>query len=331
MAASNLKWFVFLFAFSFIGSCLAVDSVRLMILGDWGGLPTPPYHTAIEMGVAKQMSVVAKKYGPEAILALGDNFYYDGIKDSNDKRFEETFEKVFAAQPGLDSIPWNLVAGNHDHNGNVSGQIEYSKRSKVWRFPNYYYPLTYNIPGGGVVQILMIDTVLLCGNTGDDFLHDQPHGPVDLGAADDQLAWITQNLKSSSADYLFVAGHFPVYSIAEHGPTQCLIDKLLPLLQQYQAVYLSGHDHNLQHLQVSRPGLTMNFFVIGAANFADNSNAHAKDVPAGSSKFFWAKMLDLGGFAYMEITKQNATFTFIDGVGKNLYQKLLLPRRIPIN
>lgn len=73
----------------------------------------------------------------------------------------------------------------------------------------------------------------------------------------------------------------------------------------------------------------MNFFVIGAANFADDSHAHAKDVPTGSSKFFWAKERDLGGFAYMELTKQNATFTFIDGVGKNLYQKMLLPRRIP--
>jgi tartrate-resistant acid phosphatase type 5 len=59
-----------------------------MILGDWGGLPTIPYHTAIEMGVAKQMSNVAKKYGPQAILALGDNFYYDGVKNVNDKRFE---------------------------------------------------------------------------------------------------------------------------------------------------------------------------------------------------------------------------------------------------
>lgn len=65
------------------------------------------------------------------------------------------------------------------------------------RFPNYYYSLSYNIPGGGVVQILMIDTVLLCGNTGDDSLHDQPHGPVDLDKADDQLAWITQSMKNS--------------------------------------------------------------------------------------------------------------------------------------
>jgi hypothetical protein len=71
----------------------------------------------------------------------------------------------------------------------------------------------------------------------------------------------------------------------------------------------------------------MNFFVIGAANFADTSNAHAKDVPAGSSKFFWAKESDLGGFAYMELARYNGTFYFIDGMGKSLYQELILPRR----
>lgn len=50
-----------------------------------------------------------------------------------------------------------------------------------------------------------------------------------------------------SAPYLLVAGHYPVYSISEHGPTQCLIDRLKPLLYQYRAsAYLCGHDHNLQ-------------------------------------------------------------------------------------
>ena len=54
-------------------------------------------------------------------------------------------------------------------------------------------------------------------------------------------------VRSFSAPYLVAAGHFPVYSIAEHGPTKCLVDRLQPLLHQYKATaYFCGHDHNLQ-------------------------------------------------------------------------------------
>lgn len=47
--------------------------------------------------------------------------------------------------------------------------------------------------------------------------------------------------------YLFTAGHFPVYSVAEHGPTDCLVSQLLPLLYKTHASgHMCGHDHNLQ-------------------------------------------------------------------------------------
>eukprot|EP01126_Amoeba_proteus_P028000 TRINITY_DN2768_c0_g1_i2.p1 TRINITY_DN2768_c0_g1~~TRINITY_DN2768_c0_g1_i2.p1 ORF type:complete len:146 (-),score=29.50 TRINITY_DN2768_c0_g1_i2:66-503(-) len=67
---------------------------------------------------------------------------------------------------------------------------------------------------------------------------------------DKQLAWIDKILCESAADWLIVAGHYPVYSGGSHGNTQELEDNLKPLLEKYHVdLYLSGHDHTLQYLK----------------------------------------------------------------------------------
>lgn len=49
------------------------------------------------------------------------------------------------------------------------------------------------------------------------------------------------------ATYLFVGGHHPVYSVGSHGPTACIVSKVLPLLYKYHVnAYFCGHDHDLQ-------------------------------------------------------------------------------------
>ena len=58
---------------------------------------------------------------------------------------------------------------------------------------------------------------------------------------------LNQHKMSFRDQYVLVAGHFPVWSVAEHGPTKCLVKELKPLLEKYSAsAYLCGHDHNLQ-------------------------------------------------------------------------------------
>jgi len=72
-------------------------------------------------------------------------------------------------------------------------------------------------------------------------------GPESVELSEAQWDWIEETLRSSTAHYLIVGGHYPVWSIAEHGPTTCLVDRLRPLLQKYNVTaYINGHDHNLQ-------------------------------------------------------------------------------------
>ncbi|KAJ8404152.1 hypothetical protein AAFF_G00339250 [Aldrovandia affinis] len=296
-------------------------SIRFLAVGDWGGLPLPPYTTPIEQATAREMGRAAQEMGADFVLSLGDNFYFKGVRSAQDPRFQETFERVFTA-PSL-NIPWYVVAGNHDHSGNVTAQIAYSQVSDRWHFPDYYYELNFGVPQtGSTLTVLMVDTVLLCGNT-DDHADERPRGPANAAAAGRQLRWLQGRMEAARADFLLVAGHYPVWSVAEHGPTDCLLEKLHPLLVKHKATaYLCGHDHNLQYLEE----LGVGYVVSGAGNFMENSTRHRNHVPRGSLKFFSGQLSTLGGFVHVEVTEEQMVITFIQARGTSLY-RTALPRR----
>mgnify|MGYP002384452481 CR=1 FL=1 len=66
----------------------ADGTVRFFVVGDWGGLPTSPYDTPSEVAVAEAMGKLGTQLNTSFQLALGDNFYYDGVKSATDPRFE---------------------------------------------------------------------------------------------------------------------------------------------------------------------------------------------------------------------------------------------------
>ncbi|KAG8523215.1 Tartrate-resistant acid phosphatase type 5 [Galemys pyrenaicus] len=301
----------------------ADSALRFVAVGDWGGVPNAPFHTAREMANAKEIARTVQMKKTDFILSLGDNFYFSGVHDVNDKRFQETFEDVFS-DPSLSNVPWYVLAGNHDHLGNVSAQIAYSKISKRWHFPSLYYRLRAKVPQSNVsVVIFMLDTVTLCGNS-DDFVSQQPEKPRDLVMARSQMSWFKKQLAEVKDDYVLVAGHYPVWSIAEHGPTHCLVKQLSPLLAQYKVTaYLSGHDHNLQYLQ-DEDGV--GYVLSGAGNFMDPSTKHHRKVPNGYLRFHYGDENSLGGFAYVEIDSKEMSVTYIEASGKSLF-KTKLPRR----
>lgn len=65
-------------------------SLRFFVIGDWGGLPEFPYRTYVEAAVAARMAKLAHVLDIHFLLALGDNFYYGGVKNVADPRFKVT-------------------------------------------------------------------------------------------------------------------------------------------------------------------------------------------------------------------------------------------------
>jgi hypothetical protein len=47
-----------------------------------------PYRTAIEQAVSDTVSMLAKQFNTQFQLALGDNFYTNGVTNEYDSRFQ---------------------------------------------------------------------------------------------------------------------------------------------------------------------------------------------------------------------------------------------------
>ena len=68
------------------------------------------------------------------------------------------------------------------------------------KFPDYYYNLKFESPSGAIIEIVLIDTVLLCGQNDHDFLHTQPEpltAQKDIRVAEDQWTWLEETLRAS--------------------------------------------------------------------------------------------------------------------------------------
>eukprot|EP00992_Anisonema_acinus_P014371 TRINITY_DN9242_c0_g1_i1.p1 TRINITY_DN9242_c0_g1~~TRINITY_DN9242_c0_g1_i1.p1 ORF type:complete len:350 (+),score=100.54 TRINITY_DN9242_c0_g1_i1:57-1052(+) len=314
------------------------DALTFLAVGDWGGTDHSPYTEPGEVAAAKGMGQVAKDHNSKFVVALGDNFYFHGIQtDCHDGRFKKTFEDVYTAESL--QTPWYITAGNHDHKGNVTAQIAYSDISKRWTYPNLRQTWTTTVSsdetkGSVTFQIVLFDTVVVAGDSYYDEERDvfvKPTGPASEAAAADTWKWLEETLAASKADYLWVGGHYPVWSACQHGPTKTLVTKLLPLLERYKVTgYMSGHDHCQEFIDV---GTDHPVFVL--TGMGDNCCYYLSNkdrVPKGSLKFHVSKEnrgKTIGGFAAFKVNSDEMKVTYYDQDGKEEYTtRSIAPRRL---
>ena len=117
--------------------------------------------------------------------------------------------------------------------------------------PDYNYSIEVNTNNGNqkLLNLVCVDTVLMCGQSGYDWMREDAY-PMRLrtrrerARARRHFEWIESKLKKSAEQnysYTIVVGHFPVWAVAEHGPTKCLVNQLRPLLHKYNVTaYLAG-------------------------------------------------------------------------------------------
>ena len=204
----------------------ASSGPKFLFVGNWGGGSDDEPTTKAEVAVAAGIRSVATQLEADRVYLLGDNFYTQGVSSVDSTRFNETFEQVYTRDLFGD-MPFYVVAGNHDWRQSVDAQIAYSGVDPRWNFHSHYYGHNYSWVTADTgetrsAEILLVDTVLPCGNSDvvDEFTGEwksppgsELHGPrsPELRArAEEQWAWLVERLSRSTADFLWVAGPFPI-------------------------------------------------------------------------------------------------------------------------
>jgi len=245
-----------------VGGAIGTDCLlRFFSLGDFGHVGGQ-----ISDKLSACMDSYARKTGkPNLILGLGDNFYsgrerYYGVKSTTDMKWVKYWMQPYLQHSTL-RVPWKVVLGNHDYDGNPDAQVEFSSAEgnpalsppqtcsfqtysttsgetqevqldRVWQMPAKNYSFT---EAGGLVEFFALDT---------NNMHD------------DGIRVNIRNLRSalerSRATWKIVFSHFPIYTAGRHHAEQGEFLKeelrLEDVLVSGKAdAYITGHEHAMQH------------------------------------------------------------------------------------
>ena len=266
-------------------------SLQVLVLGDWGTGGSG------QREVAESIARTHTTSSPDLVLTVGDNFYPHGVEGLGDPLWKSVFGSMYTG-PFWDSLVFFPTLGNHDYEGNPEAQVAYSNLDPRWEMPGFHYAFGRSLPGGGSALFLALDTE-----------------PWEEGweSGETQLAWADSVLDASPDSWIVVYGHHPLATGGRHGVSESLEESLLPLLEGRADLYLAGHNHSTELLEL--PGGVLHA-VCGAGGGLDNPY-RVEVTPATLSAF------TNGGWCLLKIWPEVLAVELYDRGGGLQYRHLV--------
>ena len=248
--------------------------VRVLAFGDFGEGGSRQEQIAEAM----QRYHLNKRF--DLAITLGDNFYPAGMPTPTDGRWRREFERLYSPL----RIPIFASLGNHDWvlADSPAAEVLHSGSTDGWRMPAARYSFV-----AGPVQFFALDTNLVTRA---------------------QLDWLDAELGRSTAPWKVVYGHHPIHADGPYGDDPALQERLLPILRGRVALYICGHEHDLEHLA---PDGGVHFVVAGGGGAGTYPIK-----PSPRSLFVASK----NGFAVIEADRKTLSVSLIDGDLKVLHR-----------
>jgi tartrate-resistant acid phosphatase type 5 len=269
------------------------EVVRVLAFADAGRgeMPEKGYR---QLSVAHAMhTVCADRGGCDFALVAGDLIYPAGIADIWDPKLQRSFVDPYRR---FEKMPFFLVAGNHDHQGNVIALQEYGLRNSSWRMPDLSFVVP-NLPPW--LSITGIDSQLWAGET------TMPSALASQALARQNSLFPQDRCNQNSWRVIF--GHFPAYSHGHHPINESAKHELLSRTANCPPhLYISGHNHLQEFITTKQTA-----FIIQGAGGASLQSGESDSTPLadGATQEFIASR---HGFALLEFRDQSLNVEFFD-------------------
>jgi len=168
----NLQAAVLLLAL--VTTAEGAPSLRFVSVGDWGigsvAEEKNPGERAASEAVAYAMAADVAAEGAAFVLALGDNFYQDGVANATDGLWERAWRGLWLAKRGgaLAGRPWYAILGNHDYHQGLDAALSQTRRmtetdDDEWHMPSTApYVVTATLDDGVAPRTNQMPRRLVC-------------------------------------------------------------------------------------------------------------------------------------------------------------------------